>query len=249
MVRDFYHRYTVDEHSLRTIEHLQELTDPQEPLGKHFAPLWRTVDRRDLLILSLLLHDVGKGMPVENHVTGSLQALEIAADRLKLMPDEKAEVHFLIEHHLDMSATVQRRDIFDPSTVSGFAATVNTHERLQRLCLLTYADIHAVNPEALTPWKAEMLWQLFVATSNHFSRTLDRDRLHASDEAPLLEQVRALAEGADKKEIERFLDGFPRRYLCSALCGGNRGPFRTVPEAWWRTGTDGESRRRTTLTC
>ena len=213
VVRDFYHRYTVDEHSLRTIEHLQELNDSQEPLGKPFAPLWRTVDRRDLLILSLLLHDVGKGMPVENHVTGSLQALEVAADRLKLSPAEKAEVHFLIEHHLDMSATVQRRDIFDPATVSSFASTVNTNERLQRLCLLTYADIHAVNPEALTPWKAEILWQLFVSTSNHFSRTLDRDRLHASDEAPLLEQVRIQAEAADKKEIERFLDGFPRRYL------------------------------------
>jgi [protein-PII] uridylyltransferase len=215
VVRDFYHRYTVDEHSLRTIEHLQELTEPQEPLAKHFAPIWRTVDRRDLLILALLLHDVGKGIPVENHVTGSLQALEIAADRLKLTPEEKAEVHFLIEHHLDMSATVQRRDIFDPSTVSGFAATVHTHERLQRLCLLTYADIHAVNPEALTPWKAEMLWQLFVATSNYFSRTLDRDRLHASDEAPLLEQVRAQVGGIDRKEVERFLDGFPRRYLAA----------------------------------
>ncbi|MGB7849092.1 MAG: [protein-PII] uridylyltransferase [Candidatus Acidiferrum sp.] len=213
VVRDFYHRYTVDEHSLRTIEHLQELTEPPEPLGKHFTPLWRTVDRRDLLILSLLLHDVGKGMPVENHVTGSLQALEIAADRLKLTPEEKAEVHFLIEHHLDMSATVQRRDIFDPATVSGFAVTVSTHERLQRLCLLTYADIHAVNPEALTPWKAEMLWQLFVGTSNHFSRTLDRDRLHASDEAALLEQVRKQATDVNKPEIERFLEGFPRRYL------------------------------------
>ena len=213
VVRDFYHRYTVDEHSLRTIEHLQELSESQESLGKHFAPLWRNVDRRDLLILALLLHDVGKGMPVENHVTGSLQALEIASDRLKLAPEEKAEVHFLIEHHLDMSATVQRRDIFDPSTVSAFSLTVGTHERLQRLCLLTFADIHAVNPEALTPWKAEMLWQLFVATSNHFSRTLDRDRLHVSDEAPLLQQVLALANGSDKKDIERFLEGFPRRYL------------------------------------
>ena len=213
VVRDFYHRYTVDEHSLRTIEHLQDLGDPQDPLGKHFAPLWRTVERRDLLILSLLLHDVGKGMPLENHVIGSLQALEIASDRLKLAPEEEAEVHFLIEHHLDMSATVQRRDIFDPATVSGFAATVGTHERLQRLCLMTYADIHAVNPEALTPWKAEMLWQLFVAASNFFSRTVDRDRLHASDEAPLLEQVRVAAGNADNTEIERFLEGFPRRYL------------------------------------
>jgi [protein-PII] uridylyltransferase len=159
------------------------------------------------------LHDVGKGMPVENHVVGSLQALETAADRLKLSPEEKAEVYFLIEHHLDMSATVQRRDIFDPSTVSGFAGTVGNLERLQRLSLLTYADIHAVNPEALTPWKAEMLWQLFVATSNHFSRTLDRDRLHASDESFLLEQVRQETGTASKTEIERFLEGFPRRYL------------------------------------
>ncbi len=213
VVRDFYHRYTVDEHSLRTIEHLQDLAELTDPLGKHFTGLWKTVDRRDLLILSLLLHDVGKGMPVENHVVGSLQALETAADRLKLSPEEKAEVYFLIEHHLDMSATVQRRDIFDPSTVSGFAGTVGNLERLQRLSLLTYADIHAVNPEALTPWKAEMLWQLFVATSNHFSRTIDRDRLHASDESFLLEQVRQETGTASKTEIERFLEGFPRRYL------------------------------------
>jgi len=86
-------------------------------------------------------------------------------------------------------------------------------ERLQRLCLLTYADIHSVNPEALTPWKAEMLWQLFVATSNHFSRTLDRNRLHAPDEGSLLERVKALAGDTSIEEIERFLEGFPRRYL------------------------------------
>jgi [protein-PII] uridylyltransferase len=212
VVRDFYHRYTVDEHSLRTIEHLQELAEPPDERAAHFRQLWKTVDRRDLLILALLLHDVGKGMSVENHVTGSLEALESAAARLRLSAYETDEVHFLIEHHLDMSETMQRRDIFDPATVSMFADAVTTQERLQRLCLMTYADIHAVNPEALTPWKAEMLWQLFVATSNHFSRTLDRDRLHASDEVSLLEQVSSQAGGANKREVERFLEGFPRRY-------------------------------------
>jgi len=212
VVRDFYHRYTVDEHSLRTIEHLEELADPPDERASHFGQLWKTVERRDLLILALLLHDVGKGMAVENHITGSLEALESAAQRLHLSEYETDEIHFLIEHHLDMSATVQRRDIFDPATVCAFAAIVGTQERLQRLCLMTYADIHAVNPEALTPWKAEMLWQLFVATSNYFSRTLDRDRLHASEEASLLEQVRVQAGGANKREVERFLEGFPRRY-------------------------------------
>ncbi|HTF23329.1 MAG TPA: [protein-PII] uridylyltransferase [Candidatus Limnocylindria bacterium] len=213
VVRDFYHRYTVDEHSLRTIEHLQELAEPPDERGVHFAPLWKTAERRDLLILALLLHDVGKGMPVENHITGSLAALDSAARRLNLSPEEKEEVRFLIGHHLDMSATVQRRDIFDPATVSAFAQSVTTQERLQRLCLLTYADIHSVNPEALTPWKAEMLWQLFVATSNHFSRTVDRDRLHAPDEGSLLERVKALAGDTTLEEIEQFLEGFPRRYL------------------------------------
>jgi [protein-PII] uridylyltransferase len=213
VVRDFYHRYTVDEHSLRAIEHLQQLAESPDSRGVHFQPLWKAVDRRDLLILALLLHDVGKGRPVDNHVIGSLEALQQVAERLQLSPEEKAEVHFLIEHHLDMSATVQRRDIFDQATISAFATAVANEERLQCLCLMTYADIHAVNPEALTPWKAEMLWQLFVATSNYFSRTLDRDRLHVRDERSMLEEVRAHAKGARIQDIERFLEGFPRRYL------------------------------------
>src|SRR5213075_2053027 len=78
VVRDFYHRYTVDEHSLRTIEHLQELADPPDERGVSFSPLWKTLDRRDLLIFSLLLHDTGKGMPTDNHVRGSLESLDTA---------------------------------------------------------------------------------------------------------------------------------------------------------------------------
>src|SRR5207245_10350200 len=97
VVRDFYHRYTVDEHTLRTIEHLQELADAPDERGAHFIQLWKTAERRDLLILALLLHDIGKGMPVENHVTGSLAALDSAAKRLKLSPEEKSESAVAIE--------------------------------------------------------------------------------------------------------------------------------------------------------
>ncbi|MBZ5700380.1 MAG: [protein-PII] uridylyltransferase [Acidobacteriia bacterium] len=212
VVRDFYHRYTVDEHSLRTIEHLQDLAEPQDERARHFCELWKSLERRDLLIFAMLLHDIGKGLPTENHVAGSLEALRSAAARLGLDAQEKDEVHFLIEHHLDMSATLLRRDIFDPGTVAAFARTVETPERLTRLCLLTYADIQAVNPEALTPWKAEMLWQLFAATANHLSRSVDRDRLHIAHETPFLDEARRLA-GARGEDLEWFLEGFPRRYL------------------------------------
>ena len=236
VVRDFYHRYTVDEHSLRTIEHLQELADPPDERAEHFQPLWRTVDRRDLLIFAFLLHDVGKGMPVENHVAGSLEALASAAERLKLSEEEIAEVHFLIERHLDMSATMQRRDIFDPATVSGFAATVGNQERLQRLCLLTYADIHAVNPEALTPWKADMLWQLFVATSNYFSRTLDRDRVHAPDETSLLEQVRGSTSRRNDGRNRKVPRGIAAAVSCGSFGERHRAAHRDVSEVEGRAG-------------
>src|SRR5260370_38430845 len=96
-------------------------------------------------------------MPMENHIAGSLTALESAAQRLKLSPEEKEEVCFLIEHHLDMSATVQRRDIFDPATVSAFAETVATKDRLLRMCWLTYAVYLSVKPESLPPWIEEHL--------------------------------------------------------------------------------------------
>src|SRR5256886_3887137 len=111
-----------------------------------------------------------------------------------------------------MSAALQRPDIFDPATVAGFAESVTNQERLDRLCLLTYADIHAVNPEALTPWRAEMLWQLFAATSNHLSRSLDNDRVHAGREIPHLHEI-PWPRDASQREIEEFLEGFPRRYL------------------------------------
>jgi [protein-PII] uridylyltransferase len=85
---------------------------------------------------------------------------------------------------------------------------------LSMLCLLTYADIHAVNPEALTPWKAEMIWQLYAATANYLSRSLDRDRVHAAAQKRVIEEVRAqLAGRNDLGRLEAFLEGFPTRYL------------------------------------
>jgi [protein-PII] uridylyltransferase len=74
-----------------------------------------------------------------------------------------------------------RRDIFDPRTVAQFAESIGSPERLKMLCLFTYADIKAVNPEALTPWKAEDLWQLYIGTANYFNRSVD-ERVHARRE-------------------------------------------------------------------
>ncbi|HYK51441.1 MAG TPA: hypothetical protein VEU94_17085 [Terriglobales bacterium] len=79
------------------------------------------------------------------------------------------------------------------------------------LCLLTYADIKAVNPEALSPWKADNLWQLYIAASNHLSRSAD-ERVHAENNDATLAHLHSLAPVAGKK-INNFLEGLPQRYL------------------------------------
>ena len=216
VVRDLYHRYTVDEHTLLAIEALHGLHHaPAEP-HRRFAEILAELEQPDLLYLALLLHDVGKGMSAEDHVSASVEAAARATLRLGLTPYERDLVVFLIRNHLEMSLTVQRRDIFDPEAVRVFAELVATPERLKMLCLLTYADIRSVNPEALTPFKAEMLWQLYAAAANYLSRSVDGTRIApgASSDREMIEVVRgSSALAALAKPLAAFLDGFPRRYL------------------------------------
>jgi [protein-PII] uridylyltransferase len=214
VIRDYYHRYTVDEHSLVAIESVHSLRTPDSELDRRFRDIFDGVETPDLLLLALLFHDVGKGLSADDHVTGSLQALASILDRLRLEAAERETVTFLIAHHLRMSSTVMRHDIFDPKVVAEFSETVGTMERLKLLTLLTYADVKSVNPEALTPWKAEMIWQLYAAAFNHLSRTVDDERLTGA--ASNSEQIRQIASAAgdpDSKHIVSFLEGFPKRYL------------------------------------
>jgi len=221
VIRDYYHRYTVDEHSFVAIENLHALRAPGSDLERRFREILDGIEQPERLFLALLFHDVGKGMPAEDHVVGSLEALESISHRLRLEPADREIVTFLIASHLRMSATVMRRDIFDPKAVRDFSDAIGTPERLSLLTLLTYADIKAVNPEALTPWKVEMLWQLYAAAFNYLSRTVDDQRVHAdaTNEEHLHEVVSLASRDFDPKLIISFLEGFPKRYLLTRSAG------------------------------
>jgi [protein-PII] uridylyltransferase len=212
VVRDFYHRFTVDEHSFLAIDSLHRLRQARTEWEKQYAGILDELEQPELLYLSLLLHDTGKGVPSENHVEGSLVIAEQCLRRLDLEASERETVLFLIGNHLEMSFAL-RRDIFDSATVAAFADKVGTPERLKMLCLFTYADIKAVNPDALTPWKAENVWQLYIAAANQLNRNVDQ-RLHADADIDdeKLTRLRTLAPVAGKK-VKAFLEGLPQRYL------------------------------------
>ncbi len=199
VVRDFFHRYTVDEHSLVAIETLWTVAAPQ------YRDLLAEVRDPAVLLFALLFHDSGKGLPHEPPVDGSMRLASAAMERIRMPQAERDMVRFLIHRHLDLSAAMQSRDVFDPPTIRDVARQVETVERLKALTLITYADISAVNPTVMTTWRAQQLWQLYTMVYNALTRELESDRI-------------AVAAAADTPVVfgpERaaFLEGFPTRYL------------------------------------
>jgi [protein-PII] uridylyltransferase len=227
VIRDAYHRYTVDEHTFVVIDTLHGLeADP----GRN-APDWRVkfgamvreLQSPALLYLAALLHDNGKGRAGDDHAAESARMARGVLQRLEMEAYDAELVMRLIETHLEMSAAL-RRDIFDAETVRAFADKVQTPESLRMLTLFTYADIAAVHPDALTPWKAENLWRLAMATANQLDRHVDEERVHTRVSAGALgggwrkderiARVLSLAQlRHSQAAVEQFLEGFPGRYV------------------------------------
>ena len=215
VIRDAYHRYTVDEHTFVLIDTLHGLDDKQSGAMGEWATrlggVLRELPHPGLLYLAALLHDTGKGRSTDDHSQESARMAQGMLERLELDGYESGLVTSLIANHLEMSAAL-RRDIFDTETVRAFAGKVHTPEALKMLTLFTFADINAVHPDALTPWKAENLWRLYIATANYLDRSVDDERVGAQAEGELVHRVVALLPG-QRVAVGEFLEGFPERYV------------------------------------
>ena len=204
VVRDFYHRYTVDEHTLLAIQIIDKLKGNAPSAPARFRQLAAEEEDPALLRIALLLHDIGKGTHPGDHVRGSRETANIVLSRFGAPESAKAAILFLIEHHLDLSQTMSSRDLHDPATARFLSSRIGTQEDLRRLALLTYADISAVNPGAMTPWRAEQLWRAYSIGMEQLTRELASERIH---EAELVGKTSLPAE------VAHFLEGFPVRYL------------------------------------
>ncbi len=218
VIRDAYHRYTVDEHTFVVIDTLHRLeTGAAGSLGggdwsERFGRMLRDLPHRPLLYMAALLHDTGKGRNTGEHAAESARMAAAVLDRMGVDRSEADQVTDLIATHLEMSATL-RRDIFDTETVRGFAGRLKNSEALRMLTLFTYADIQAVHPDALTPWKTENLWRLYIAAANVLDRSVDEERVSPIAASALADRVSAGLAGSERASVERFLEGFPERYV------------------------------------
>jgi [protein-PII] uridylyltransferase len=192
VVRDFYHRYTVDEHTLVAIDSLESVSDGR------FAGLFEEIQDKALVRFALLVHDIGKGSGHE-HVGESLRVAKIVLERWAAPEADCATIEFLVGKHLALSSVMTSRDLSDASTACLLSQQVETIERLKLLTMMTYADISAVNPQAMTPWRLEQLWRVYLLAHEELTRELGTARIH---DAP----------GVDPEHAQ-FLEGLPTRYL------------------------------------
>jgi [protein-PII] uridylyltransferase len=216
VIRDSYHRYTVDEHTFLTIDNVHCLRQPGSEHEKRLAQLLPEIDRLDLFLLALLLHDTGKARRTGAHAQHSVDLADAFLARLDFDTEEREAVLDLIRLHLDMSSAM-RRDIFDLENVRGFAEKIGNPQTLKMLTLMTFADIKAVNPDALTPWKAENLWQFYMSTANFMDRSVDEVRYHAAIDPTLLNRIRSMIPAGQYDALKGFLEGLPQRYLQTRL--------------------------------
>jgi len=171
MQYDMYHHYTVDEHTIHAIGILSDIEAGKladdHPLS---TDLIHKIASRQVLYLALLLHDIAKGRGGDHSELGAEIARKLGP-RLGFSPAETDTVAWLVQNHLVMSSTSQKRDIQDPKTVMDFAKIVQSPERLRLLLLLTVADIRATGPNIWNGWKGQLLRELYHRTLEVLSGT------------------------------------------------------------------------------
>jgi [protein-PII] uridylyltransferase len=210
---DYYHVYTVDEHSLVGIRELEALRQGEYHQSPFLTQTMRECDRPELLFLAMMFHDLGKGYGGDHDERGAIMVRDVS-ERLAMHEDDRATLEFLVRNHLLMSMLAQTRDIEDPALVLDFVSEVGTAENLTLLYLLTFADMRAVGPQIWNGWKDHLLAELYRRASEAFETGIvteaDMESRAERTRQRLLERA---AGGAERSRLHWFLESLPTSYF------------------------------------
>ena len=210
---DLYHKFTVDEHTLRSMEFLEGLWGAGEN-EMELRNIYRGISDKTALNAAVLMHDIGKGES-SGHVQ---RGVIIASDVLKRwgMEDIKDAVLLLIENHLLMNQIAQRRDMHDEKTIAEFCGRVKSIENLKMLYLLTYSDLNGVGPGVWTNWKSALMWELYLRGYEYFSRSEEEKAYDKSAIDKKKRDVLSLLDNdSDREAANCYFSSMPERYIIS----------------------------------
>ncbi|MGE9756918.1 [protein-PII] uridylyltransferase [Acinetobacter baumannii] len=162
MQYDLFHIYTVDAHTLLLLRNLNRFREPE--FAKEFpvvSSVFQRLARQDIVFIAALFHDIAKGRGGDHSELGAEDAIEFGRTH-GFTERECKLIAWLIQNHLLMSLTAQKKDISDPDVVKDFAEKLGDMEHLDYLYTLTVADINATNPKLWNTWRASLMRQLYT---------------------------------------------------------------------------------------
>ena len=217
-----YHKFTVDEHCLRSVDMATRFAERNDLLGETY----RKLANPELLHLALLLHDLGKGRDGDHSVIGEAITRETAA-RLRLSDADGDRLALLVRWHLRMSHIAFRRDTSDPELIDQFAKLVGSQETLSMLFVLTCADMAAVGPGVLNDWKVSVLGQLYERTLEHLADAPHRTEDRRGATRTAVWQILSEAE-RDKSSTKLLFNDLPESFLVSRSPAAIAGVLRRL---------------------
>lgn len=211
---EFFHRYSADEHTLVCIEKLDNLLNElPDPKFAEYRKLFEHLGDPFILYLALLLHDTGKATSAKHHAEASALFAQKVAARLQLSTERRRMLILLVDHHLTLSSTAQRRNLDDPATVVEFAAVVKDKETLDALMLLTLADGQGTSDEAWSDWKESLVWQLYHSTRTYLARGEAGYLANQRERATQRHAVESRLDGSYAEEVDAHFRQMPERYF------------------------------------
>ncbi len=210
-----YHLFPVDKHSIRCVQVMNSFRTPGTDINTSlYADVFKDVRNKNLLLVTALLHDIGKSDPAKEHSSTGAEIARPILERLGFTATEVADARFLIKNHLLLAKTATRRDVFDEETAIYTASKVGKIRLLRMLFLLTVADSMATGPKAWNDWTENLIKDLFLKTM----RILKTGELASKKSQRLIqhkkEEVQALLkESWQEQTVMQQLDAMSGRYL------------------------------------
>ncbi|MAY43203.1 MULTISPECIES: [protein-PII] uridylyltransferase [unclassified Neptuniibacter] len=173
MQHDLFHIYTVDAHTMKVIQMCRQFRHNE--YREEFPIAHRIVNQLpkiELLYIAALFHDIAKGRGGDHSELGATDALEFC-EQHHLGKWDSHLVAWLVQSHLLMSMTAQRKDISDPDVIHTFAKQVRDVLHLDYLYVLTIADINATNHTLWNSWRATLMRKLYTETKRALRRGLE----------------------------------------------------------------------------
>ncbi len=210
---DLAHRYTVDEHSLRCLYHLEHLDEDKNKYAKERYSIWEECEYKDVLRLAVLFHDIGKGRDGDHCVVGA-RLVDTICRRMRISEEKRGKIVFFVRYHLIMNQASHRLDITDHKAIADFSDSFDSPDDLNIMYLMTYVDVRSVSPESMNEWKNNLLWQLFLTTRDVFISESMSEEDHQVQEVSRKEEIiQALSKEFDEELVKNHLNNLPPSYM------------------------------------